>query len=81
MRKEAPVFPVSIAFLKIWLVTRYDDVAEMLGSAKHDESQFADTERLFRRWPALRLSRPAESLRWRSAVPLRGLEALPVSWG
>ena len=36
---------------------------------------------LFRRWPAMRLSQPSESLRWRPAVPLRGLEALPVSSG
>jgi len=36
---------------------------------------------LFRRWPAMRLSQPAESLRWRPALPLRGLEALPVTEG
>jgi cytochrome P450 PksS len=36
---------------------------------------------LFRRWPGMRLSQPAESLHWRPAVPLRGLEALPVSTG
>ena len=33
---------------------------------------------LFRRRPALRLARPAESLRWRKALPLRALTALPV---
>jgi cytochrome P450 PksS len=36
---------------------------------------------LFRRWPAMRLAQPAESLRWRPTLPLRGLEALPVSSG
>ena len=36
---------------------------------------------LFRRWPAMRLSHPAESLRWRPALPLRGLDALPVTTG
>ena len=33
---------------------------------------------LFRRWPNLRLAGPAESLRWRSLLPLRGLAELPV---
>jgi len=35
---------------------------------------------LFRRWPGVRLAQPADSLRWRPAVPLRGLVALPVTW-
>ena len=34
---------------------------------------------LFRRRPALRLAQPAESLRWRKALPLRALTALPVT--
>ena len=34
---------------------------------------------LLRRFPGLRLSRPAASLRWRKLLPLRGLEALPVT--
>ena len=34
---------------------------------------------LLRQRPHLRLSQPAESLRWRPTLPLRGLEALPVS--
>ena len=33
---------------------------------------------LFRRWPAVRLAQPAESLRWRKSVPLRALAALSV---
>ena len=33
---------------------------------------------LFRRRPALRLAQPAESLRWRKALTLRALTALPV---
>jgi cytochrome P450 PksS len=33
---------------------------------------------LFRRWPAVRLALPAESLRWRRVLPLRGLVTLPV---
>jgi cytochrome P450 PksS len=33
---------------------------------------------LFRRFPDLRLARPASSLRWRRMVPLRGLRELPV---
>ena len=41
------------------------------------EGQIALTT-LFRRFPALRLARPVESLRWRNLLPLRGLEALPV---
>lgn len=34
---------------------------------------------LFRRFPDLRLAVPAEELRWRPMVPLRGLAALPVT--
>ena len=34
---------------------------------------------LFHRWPAVRLALPAESLRWRPMLPLRGLVALPVT--
>jgi len=34
---------------------------------------------LFRQRPHLRLTRPATSLCWRPTLPLRGLEALPVS--
>ena len=41
------------------------------------EGQIALTT-LFRRFPGLRLARPATALRWRSLLPLRGLEALPV---
>ncbi|HEV7684327.1 MAG TPA: cytochrome P450 [Pyrinomonadaceae bacterium] len=33
---------------------------------------------LFRRFPTLRLSQPAESLRWRKSLIVRGLESLPV---
>ena len=36
---------------------------------------------LLRRIPDLRLSIPANSLRWRSSMILRGLESLPVSFG
>lgn len=43
------------------------------------EGQIALTA-LFRRFPGLRLARPAESLRWRRLLPLRGLEALPVAF-
>lgn len=35
---------------------------------------------LIQRFPTLRLSVPAASLRWRSFYLLRGLEALPVTW-
>ena len=35
---------------------------------------------LFRGRPALRLTQPAESLRWRRSVPLRALAALPVTY-
>jgi len=41
------------------------------------EGQIALTT-LFRRFPNLRLAQPAEKLRWRKLLPLRGLEALPV---
>ncbi len=34
---------------------------------------------LFRRLPDLRLSQPAETLRWRKSLLLRGLERLPVA--
>jgi cytochrome P450 len=34
---------------------------------------------LFRRFPAVRMAQPAESLRWRRLLPLRGLAALPVT--
>jgi cytochrome P450 PksS len=33
---------------------------------------------LFSKWSRLRLAQPAESLRWRPLLPLRGLQALPV---
>ena len=36
-------------------------------------------ETLFRRFPGVKLAQPAESLRWRKAMPLRGLEELPVT--
>jgi len=42
------------------------------------EGQIALTT-LFRRFPRLRLAQPAASLRWRPLLPLRGLEALPVT--
>ena len=35
---------------------------------------------LLRRAPGLRLSIPAEQLRWRSSFIVRGLESLPVTW-
>lgn len=41
------------------------------------EGQIALTT-LFRRFPNLRLARPAESLRWRKSLIVRGLEELPV---
>jgi cytochrome P450 len=41
------------------------------------EGQIALTT-LFRRFPRMRLARPAASLQWRKLAPLRGLEALPV---
>jgi cytochrome P450 PksS len=34
---------------------------------------------LFRRFPGLRLAGPPDSVRWRRALPLRGLDALPVA--
>ena len=42
------------------------------------EGQIALTT-LFTRFPRLRLAQPAASLRWRPLLPLRGLEALPVT--
>jgi cytochrome P450 len=42
------------------------------------EGQVALTT-LFRRFPTLRLAQPAESLRWRKSLIIRGLEALPVA--
>jgi len=42
------------------------------------EAQIALTT-LFRHFPGLRLDRPAESLRWRRILPLRGLAELPVA--
>jgi cytochrome P450 PksS len=42
------------------------------------EGQIA-IQALLRRAPGLRLAVPAESLRWRRGLVLRGLEALPVS--
>ncbi len=41
------------------------------------EGQLA-LETLFRRFPSLRLARPAETLRWRKSLIIRGLEELPV---
>lgn len=43
------------------------------------ESQIALTT-LFERFPDLRLAQPAESLRWRKSLIVRGLEALPVAF-
>ena len=42
------------------------------------EAQVALTT-LFARAPGLRLVQPAESLRWRQILPLRGLVELPVT--
>jgi cytochrome P450 len=42
------------------------------------EAQVALTT-LFARFPGLRLTQPAESLRWRKFLPLRGLTELPVA--
>jgi cytochrome P450 PksS len=42
------------------------------------EAQIALTT-LFTRFPGLRLTQPAESLRWRKLFPLRGLAELPVA--
>ena len=42
------------------------------------EAQIALTT-LFARFPGLRLTQPAESLRWRKLLPLRGLAELPVA--
>ena len=42
------------------------------------EAQIALTT-LFRHFPGLRLDRPAETLRWRRILPLRGLAELPVA--
>ena len=42
------------------------------------EAQVALTT-LFARFPGLRLTQPAESLRWRKLLPLRGLAELPVA--
>lgn len=44
------------------------------------EGQIALTT-LFQRFPRMRLAGPADSLRWRKILPLRGLEALPVRVG
>ena len=43
------------------------------------EAQVALTT-LFHRFPKMRLARPAESLRWRRLLPLRGLAELPVAF-
>ncbi len=42
------------------------------------EAQIALTT-LFARFPGLRLTQPAESLRWRKLLPVRGLAELPVA--
>jgi cytochrome P450 PksS len=42
------------------------------------EGQIALTT-LFRRFPELRLVQPADSLRWRKSLIVRGLEELPVA--
>ncbi len=42
------------------------------------EAQVALTT-LFARFPGLCLTQPAESLRWRKLLPLRGLAELPVA--
>jgi cytochrome P450 PksS len=42
------------------------------------EAQLALTT-LFRRFPDMRLAVPADTLRWRKLLPLRGLAALPVA--
>jgi cytochrome P450 PksS len=44
----------------------------------HMEGRIALTT-LLRRFPALRLAQPVRALRWRRTLPLRGLEALPVT--
>lgn len=90
-------------------------VIAMVGSANHDETQFADPEvldltrdpnrhvafgqgahfcigaplarlegqiallTLFRRFSTLRLAQPADTLRWRKSLIVRGLEELPVA--
>ena len=36
--------------------------------------------KLFERFPGLELAVPAERLRWKKQIGLRGLEALPVRW-
>jgi cytochrome P450 len=97
-------------------VRRGEFVAAVVGSANHDEAQFADPCRLdvtrepnrhlsfgqgphfclgaslarleaevalttlFHRCPNLRLARPADTLRWRKLLPLRGLQELPVAF-
>ena len=42
------------------------------------EAQVALTT-LFTRFPGLRMTQPAESLRWRKLLPIRGLAELPVA--
>jgi cytochrome P450 PksS len=44
------------------------------------EAQVALTT-LFTRFPGLHLAQPAESLRWRKSLPIRGLAGLPVGTG
>jgi cytochrome P450 PksS len=106
-REELTIAGVSIP--------RGDMVLAVLGSANHDERQFADPERLdiarepnrhlafgqgvhycvgsplarmegqiaistlLARMPNLRLQQPADRLRWRRQLFLRGLERLPLA--
>ena len=35
---------------------------------------------LLERFPNLRLARPAEQLRWRKSLVMRGLDVLPLRW-
>ena len=68
-------------------IRRGEMVSALLGSANRDHEEFRDPDALdlapltslFHRFPGLRLAQPAESLRWRKLLPLRGLEALPVA--
>ena len=42
-------------------------------------ARLATTDRDFTRFPGLRMTQPAESLRWRKLLPIRGLAELPVA--
>lgn len=86
LRAESPVFAVTVPYALD--ITRENSKHLAFGQSIHYclgaplarlEGQIA-INTLIQRMPDLRLSIPAEQVRWRSSFVLRGLEALPVAF-